>query len=98
MYAGKIIEEGNAIDIYHSPKHPYTLGLLRSVPKLNNSYNTKLEAIPGNPPDLINLPSGCSFLSRCVLANEKCNIEPPKTAVSEQHWSACWNHTELNEH
>ena len=98
MYAGKIIEEGNAIDIYHSPKHPYTLGLLRSVPKLNNSYNTKLEAIPGNPPDLNNLPSGCSFQSRCFLANEKCNIEPPMTAVSEQHWSACWNHTELNEH
>ena len=98
MYAGKIIEEGNSIDIYHSPKHPYTLGLLRSVPKLNTSYNTKLEAIPGNPPDLNNLPSGCSFQSRCFLANEKCKIEPPMTAVSEQHWSACWNYTELNEH
>ena len=98
MYAGKIIEEGNSIDIYHSPKHPYTLGLLKSVPKLNNSTNTKLEAIPGNPPDLNNLPSGCSFQSRCFLANEKCKVEPPMTAVSEQHWSACWNYTELNEH
>ena len=96
MYAGKIIEEGNSVDIYHNPKHPYTLGLLKSIPKLNNSPNVKLESIPGNPPDLNNLPSGCSFQSRCFLANEKCKLEPTITNISEQHWSACWNHAELN--
>ena len=96
MYAGKIVEEGNAVDLYNSPKHPYTLGLLRSVPKLNSSPDANLEAIPGNPPDLNNLPNGCSFQPRCYLINEKCNVEPTITPVSDQHRTACWNYTELN--
>ena len=96
MYAGKIVEEGNAVDLYNSPKHPYTLGLLRSVPKLTRSPAANLEAIPGNPPDLNNLPNGCSIQPRCYLINEKCNVEPTITPVSDQHRTACWNYTELN--
>lgn len=97
MYAGKIIEEGNSLDIYHSPKHPYTSGLLKSVPKLNNAPDVKLQAIPGSPPDLHRLPTGCSFRPRCFLANDQCKIEPNLTPISEQHWSACWNHSELKQ-
>jgi oligopeptide/dipeptide ABC transporter ATP-binding protein len=91
MYAGKVVEQGPARDIYHSPRHPYTLGLLRSVPRLDLPRKAKLDPIDGQPPDLANLGSGCSFAPRCRFAIEKCAHEvPPLTPVRAGHLSACW--------
>ena len=91
MYAGKIIERGSAQEIYSNPRHPYTVGLLKSVPRLDQPRRSKLEPIEGQPPDLINLPEGCSFRSRCRWAVEKCGAEaPPLMRAGEGHWSACW--------
>ncbi len=91
MYAGKIIERGTARDIYGNPKHPYTLGLLHSVPRLDEPRRVKLDPIEGQPPDLINLNEGCSFLPRCRFAVDRCVTEfPPLEAIDEHHQSACW--------
>ena len=92
MYAGKIIEKGTSEEIYHQPKHPYTLGLLQSVPRLDEPRRVKLEPIEGQPPDLINLPPGCSFRSRCRYAVEKCTVDVPPLEVYESsgHVAACW--------
>jgi oligopeptide/dipeptide ABC transporter ATP-binding protein len=91
MYAGKIIETGSSRDIYLSPRHPYTLGLLRSVPRLDQPRKAKLDPIEGQPPDLADLPPGCSFRARCKFAGVKCAQEAPSLcAVGENHWSSCW--------
>ena len=98
MYAGKIIETGNSRDIYHDPRHPYTLGLLKSVPRLDESAEATLEPIEGLPPDLIDLPEGCSFQPRCRFAIDKCSREtPPLMDVGGVHESACWRWDELPE-
>ena len=98
MYAGKIIETGSAEEIYHNPKHPYTLGLLQSVPRLDESARVKLEPIEGMPPDLVELPPGCSFAPRCKYAYERCTQEtPPLMQVKDGHDSACWRYEELAE-
>jgi oligopeptide transport system ATP-binding protein len=98
MYAGKIIESGTAEQIYLHPKHPYTLALLNSVPRLDASERVKLEAIEGLPPDLIDLPAGCSFAPRCKFAYEKCLEEAPELLEAEEgHTSACWRRLELTE-
>ena len=78
MYAGKIIERGTAAEIYANPKHPYTLGLLNSVPRLDLPRREKLDPIEGQPPDLINLPRGCSFRARCRYAIDQCAEEIPQ--------------------
>ena len=91
MYAGKIIERGSAADIYRDPKHPYTLGLLHSVPRLDQPRREKLDPIEGQPPDLVNLPPGCSFRARCKYSVDRCADEiPPLTSVGDGHVSACW--------
>ena len=91
MYAGKIIERGTAREIYGDPRHPYTLGLLKSVPRLDEPRKQKLDPIEGQPPDLIDLPPGCSFRERCRFAVERCAAEvPPLMDVSNGHTSACW--------
>ena len=91
MYAGKIIESGAATEIYRAPRHPYTMGLLRSVPRLDQPRKSKLEPIEGQPPDLWNLPAGCSFAPRCRFVVEKCAREaPPLRQVEDSHHSACW--------
>ncbi|MFQ5961801.1 MAG: ABC transporter ATP-binding protein [Candidatus Methylomirabilales bacterium] len=91
MYAGKVIEQGPARDIYSTPRHPYSLGLLHSVPRLDQPRKAKLDPIGGLPPDLANLPSGCSFMPRCKFAVEKCAHEvPPLTPVGTEQLSACW--------
>jgi oligopeptide transport system ATP-binding protein len=96
MYAGKIIERGSAAEIYASPRHPYTIGLLRSVPRLDLPRRAKLAPIEGQPPDLINLPAGCSFRERCQFAVDKCATEiPPLMMVNEGHHSACWRADEI---
>ena len=96
MYAGKIIETGTAEQIYHNPRHPYTLGLLKSVPRLDETRRVTLDAIEGLPPDLIDLPAGCSFTPRCKFSYDRCTEElPPLMQVSDGHHSACWRSEEL---
>ena len=91
MYAGKIIERGLAREIYYEPAHPYTLGLLRSVPRLDVTRRDRLEGVEGLPPDLDMLPKGCAFYPRCPFHMERCLEEiPPLEAVSEGHLAACW--------
>jgi oligopeptide/dipeptide ABC transporter ATP-binding protein len=91
MYAGKVIESASAKEIYRNPRHPYTLGLLRSVPRLDQPRKAKLDPIEGQPPDLWNLPGGCSFRPRCNFSIERCAQEiPPLQDVGNDHQSACW--------
>ncbi|MBI2991878.1 MAG: ABC transporter ATP-binding protein [Deltaproteobacteria bacterium] len=91
MYAGKIIESASAREIYQNPRHPYTLGLLHSVPRLDQPRRAKLDPIEGQPPDLWNLPEGCSFAPRCKFVVERCAREaPPLRELENQHRSACW--------
>ena len=98
MYAGRIIETGSAQGIYHNPRHPYTIGLLNSVPRLDADRRVRLETIEGLPPDLIDLPSGCSFAPRCRFAYDRCTEESPALAsVADGHQSACWRAEELSD-
>ncbi len=91
MYAGRIIESGSAEQIYHNPKHPYTLALLQSVPRFDHTRGEKLKPVIGQPPDLTKLDDGCSFRPRCAFATEQCaQAKPPLEAVQEGHISACW--------
>ncbi len=91
MYAGRIIESGTAEDIYHNPKHPYTLALLRSVPRMDVARGQKLQPVDGQPPDLTKLDEGCAFRPRCKFATEQCaRAKPTLDEVSPGHISACW--------
>ena len=91
MYAGKIVERGTARDIYRNPRHPYTLGLLNSVPRLDLPKKEKLDPIEGQPPDLTHLPSGCAFRERCRFAVARCAEEtPPLRSIGAGHLSACF--------
>ncbi len=89
MYAGNIVESASTDDIFHNPKHPYTIGLLQSIPRIDNP-DKKLKTVPGSVPNLINPPSGCRFNPRCPLAFDKCKLEkPPTIEVSDGHTVAC---------
>src|SRR5262249_57990680 len=89
MYAGKIIERGTARDIYRNPGHPYTMGLLNSVPRLDLPRADKLDPVEGQPPDLLHLPGGCAFRERCRFAADRCAAEAPSLeAVGVGHFSA----------
>ncbi len=91
MYAGRLIESGTCKEIYHKPRHPYTIGLLSSVPRLDEPRKAKLDPIAGQPPMMVDLPPICSFLPRCKFAAERCaNEAPPLMAVTEGHLAACW--------
>ncbi|MGE0059927.1 MAG: ABC transporter ATP-binding protein [Dehalococcoidia bacterium] len=91
MYAGKIIETSTAEKVYADPRHPYTLGLLNSVPRLDQASGEKLIPIEGLPPDLGHLPPGCAFYPRCTYRVDKCKEEyPPLQMVAEGHYAACW--------
>ena len=96
MYAGKIIERGESAEIYSNPRHPYTVGLLKSVPRLDLPRRTRLDPIEGQPPDLIAVPKGCAFRARCKWAVDKCATEEPALeSVAEGHYSACWRSEDL---
>ncbi len=96
MYAGKVIERGDARQIYANPRHPYTVGLLRSVPRLDLPRRAKLDPIDGQPPDLINLPDGCAFRERCRWAIDKCATDTPELMdTGDGHLSACWRFEDL---
>jgi oligopeptide transport system ATP-binding protein len=91
MYAGRIVEQGTARDIYNTPKHPYSIGLMQSVPRLDQDTREKLKPIEGQPPDLGNPPPGCPFHPRCSFAVGRCSQEnPPLEHVGGEHWKACW--------
>ncbi|TVX91981.1 ABC transporter ATP-binding protein [Paenibacillus agilis] len=91
MYAGKIVETGTKWEIFKNPQHPYTRGLLRSLPRLDQAKDEPLVAIHGTPPDLLKPPAGCGFFARCEHAMQICKeVEPNPTALSESHISRCW--------
>jgi oligopeptide transport system ATP-binding protein len=90
MYAGQIVEEAPVKTLYHQPRHPYTLGLLGSLPRLDEERPHKLRAVEGAPPDLIHYPPGCPFYERCAYRLDKCRREaPPLAAVGAGHKVAC---------
>lgn len=91
MYAGHIVEYGTADEIFYEPKHEYTKGLIRSIPKLNVQETERLIPIEGQPVDLLNPPAGCPFAPRCANCMKICLREmPPKTELSDTHYSHCW--------
>ena len=95
MYAGRIVERGTAEEIFHYPKHPYTLGLMESMPRLDQAPGSRLTPIPGQPPDLSDPPPGCPFHPRCRFAEARCRSErPPLEQITDNHWKACWVDTD----
>ncbi|MGL4534078.1 MAG: ABC transporter ATP-binding protein [Fusobacteriaceae bacterium] len=91
MYGGTVVEEGTTEEIFYSPKHPYTWGLLNSLPKITENKKEKLIPIPGSPPDLLNPPKGCPFTERCSYAMRICKEHiPDLKELSDTHKSACW--------
>jgi oligopeptide/dipeptide ABC transporter ATP-binding protein len=98
MYAGKIVERGTARQLYRQPSHPYTLGLLRSVPRLDEPRRERLAPIEGQPPDLTRLGAGCAFTPRCAFRVERCPAErPPLRAIDGNgHVTACWEAERLS--
>lgn len=93
MYAGIAVESGTAEQIFYNPKHPYTRGLLQSIPRLEMGKNEPLYMIPGSPPDFIHPPKGCPFFARCEYAMEICrNHIPQQEEISYRHCVSCWLH------
>lgn len=91
MYAGRIVETGTIDEIFYKTQHPYTIGLLNSIPKINAIEKERLIPIPGSPVDILNPPNGCYFAPRCEECMKICLREyPPTTQLSETHSSACW--------
>jgi oligopeptide transport system ATP-binding protein len=91
MYAGFAVEEAPVKELYADPRHPYTIGLLGSLPRVDEVREEKLRSIEGLPPDLIDLPDGCPFQPRCVYAIEKCKtVRPELEPVGPRHRIACW--------
>ena len=93
MYAGRIVEMGSTRDIFYRHRMPYTEALLASTPKVADASHTRLNAIPGRPPDLLRLPDGCTFAARCSYATDQCRSERPELTPSDEagHIFACWN-------
>nr|BBH90830.1 ABC transporter ATP-binding protein [Thermosporothrix sp. COM3] len=92
MYAGKVVEEAPTEELFANPRHPYTLGLLESVPRLDQVRDEELRTIEGAPPDLLAPPPGCPFMPRCAFARKQCLTMPPLDPLpkNEQHRKACW--------
>lgn len=91
MYAGQIVEQAPLHALYSNPRHPYTIGLLQSMPRLDEQRQARLKPIPGMPPDLTDYPQGCPFATRCQFAIDRCReADPPLEPVAEGHAVACW--------
>jgi len=90
MYAAKIVEYATADEIFYNPKHPYTIGLLRSIPKMGE-HKTRLDTIEGTVPAPSNFPKGCHFCTRCSYATDQCWNEEPPLVVQDGHLVACWH-------
>ncbi|MEM6674845.1 MAG: ABC transporter ATP-binding protein [Planctomycetota bacterium] len=96
MYAGKLVETADALGLFSEPRHPYTRGLLGSVPRLTGNPNVELESIPGSPPDLADLPPGCAFHPRCAHRVDRCESDaPPLYPVGDSRRTACFEHDRL---
>jgi peptide/nickel transport system ATP-binding protein len=95
MYAARLVEEGTSDAIFHRPRHPYTMGLLRSVPRLDRPRGTKLETIEGLPPNVATAPPGCRFQPRCPYRIEPCRLDPPLEPTDTGGLSACIRHREI---
>ncbi len=98
MYAGFIIERGKGNDIFNETRHPYTMGLLGSLPSIDEAPGTKLISVPGLPPDLVRLPKGCPFYARCTYREDRCREERPvlEKVNGNGHTVACWRWKEIN--
>jgi peptide/nickel transport system ATP-binding protein len=102
MYAGRVVEQGGAQDLFHAPRHPYTLGLVHSFPSLHGTHR-RLEGIPGSPPDLHHPPTGCQFHLRCPFADETCAVKEPALTplpvtgpgFHRPRAAACWRQGDL---
>ena len=91
MYAGKVVETGSNYDVFYNPKHPYTQALLRAVPRLDVEEDQELESIEGTPPNMIALPAGCAFCTRCKHCMKICQkMEPPTYEFEDGHTAQCW--------
>ena len=93
MYTGKLFETAPTVDLFRDPQHPYSQGLLNSVPRLGAGRDQPLEGIPGSVPDLMQLPTGCTFHPRCPLSDEECGIDFPPfrhTATDSGRGWACY--------
>ena len=90
MYAGQVVETGSAEDIFYRPQHPYTQGLLESVPRMDSPADDELHSIPGNPPNLMDLGSGCHFRHRCSKAMDVCKSDPPLQVAQDGRVSRCF--------
>jgi peptide/nickel transport system ATP-binding protein/oligopeptide transport system ATP-binding protein len=92
MYAGRVVEEASVMDLFKDPKHPYTQGLLNSIPRIEKAERRpRLQAIPGMVPDLLDLPRGCKFQGRCDRVFEACRAEePPLKTVGPDHVGRCF--------
>ena len=91
MYAGRFVEEARCDDLFHRPHHPYTLGLLESIPRLDEEKGAELTPIEGQPPDLAHLPPGCPFRPRCTRAVERCAVDLPPLEGTNDRRAACFN-------
>jgi oligopeptide/dipeptide ABC transporter ATP-binding protein len=97
MYAGNIVEKTDIIELYDEPLHPYTIGLLNSIPDIDSRSKATLPSIPGEVPDLINLPEGCNFSPRCEYAKEECrSVDPPLEEKKPNRFAACIRVSEIN--
>ena len=99
MYAGQAVEKATTKRLFSNMRHPYTEALLKSIPKLSNPSHTRLEAIPGRPPNMIAPPPGCRFAPRCPYAQDKCHREPPPLVEDAQdagHLYRCWFPVQIN--
>lgn len=93
MYAGRIVEQGSVEDIFYNPQHPYTKGLLKSMPRIDSKEQVRLESIKGTPVDMLNPPEGCGFSTRCESCMNIClKKEPPMVEMGEGHRSKCFLH------
>ena len=94
MYTGSIVEHASCDDLFDNPGHPYTLGLMDSIPKIDQplTETKRLQAIAGVVPSLLDLPSGCAFQERCIRAMSKCRLDPPFFRISDSHRVRCWLH------
>ena len=97
MYAGYAVEKALVKDLYAQPRHPYTMGLLASLPRLDATRNSELTVIPGQPPNQLALPQGCPFAERCTYATDQClEQNPVLEEIAANHWVACWEAGKIN--
>ncbi|HUX88534.1 MAG TPA: ABC transporter ATP-binding protein [Chloroflexota bacterium] len=94
MYAGSIVELGTAREVFKNPRHPYTIGLLNSITRVDRRRQDRLIPIEGAPPDLIALPPGCPFAPRCAYRFERCGVNPRLERKAPNHFAACWANLE----